>query len=93
MKCIYKIKANSLNDRIFCEVCNNNVDFERFLLHTAVQILNVFYYIPLSKGASMTRFSFIYDSVIEFLSGIDSLLTEAVKPLKSDSLSLIWQTF
>ena len=49
-------------------------DFEHFLLHAAVQWL--------SKGAYTTRFYFLYDFVIEFLSSIDCQLAEAVKPLK-----------
>ena len=32
----------------------------------------------------MTRFYFLYDLVIEFLSGIDFQLAKAVKPLKND---------
>ena len=46
------------------------------LLYTAVRLL--------SKGVCMTRFYSLYDSVIEFLSGIDCQLAEAVKLLKNN---------
>ena len=36
----------------------------------------------------MTHFYFLYDSVIESLSGIDCQLAEAVKPLKNDFTNL-----
>ena len=76
IKCINKIKANSFNDRLFRARCHDHEeDFERLLLHTAVRWL--------SKGACMTRFYSLYDSVIEFLFGIDCQLPEAVKPLKN----------
>ena len=84
IKYINKIKARSLNDRLFRALCHDNEeDFKRLLLHTAERWL--------SKGACMTRFYSLYDSVIEFLSGIDCQLAETVKPLKMRSL--IWQTF
>ena len=38
----------------------------------------------LSKDACMTRFYSLYNLVIEFFSGIDCQLAEAVKPLKND---------
>ena len=67
IKCINKIKANSFNDRRFRTLCHDNEeDFERLLLYTAVRWL--------SKDACMTRFYFLYDSVIDFQ------LAEAVKP-------------
>ena len=40
IKCINKKKAHSLNDRLFCALCHDNEDFERLLLHTAVQWLS-----------------------------------------------------
>ena len=77
IKCINKIKARSLNDRLFRKLCHDNdEDFERLLLHTDVRWL--------SKGACMSRFYSLYDSVIELLSVIDCQLAEAVKPLKND---------
>ena len=77
IKCFNKIKAHSLNDRLFrVLLCDNEEDFERLLLHTAVRWL--------SKGACMTRFFSLDNSVIKFLSGINCQLAEAVKPLKND---------
>ena len=77
IKCINKIKANSLNDRLFRPLCHDNKeDFEHLLLHTEVRWL--------SKGTFMTRFYFLYDLVIEFLSGIGFQLAEAVEPLKNN---------
>ena len=70
IKCINKIKANSLNDKLFRTLCHDNEeDFERLLLHTTVRWL--------SKGACVTRFYFLYDLVIDFQ------LAKAVKPLKN----------
>ena len=80
--CINKIKAHSLNDRLFRALCLDNEDFERHLLHTVVRWL--------SKGYHITRLYSLYNSVIEFLSGIDCQSAEVVKPLKM--ISLIWQT-
>ena len=77
IKCINKIKAHSLDDRLFCALCHGNEeDFERLLLHTAVRWL--------SKGACVTHFYSLDDSEIEFLFGIDCQMAEAVKPLKND---------
>ena len=37
VKAVNKIKAHSLNDCIFCQLCHENEeDFERLLLHTKV---------------------------------------------------------
>ena len=75
IKCINKTKTHSPNDRLFRTLCHDNEgDFERLLLHTAVRWL--------SKGACMTRFYYLDDSEIEFLFGIDCQLAEAVKSLK-----------
>ena len=77
IKCINKIKAHSLDDRLFRALCHDNEeDFERLLLNTAAPWL--------SKGACVTHFYSLYDSVIESLSGIDCQLAEAVKPVKND---------
>ena len=77
LKCINKAKAHSLNDRLFRAFCHDNKEnFECHLLRTAVRWL--------SKGACMTRFYSLYDSVIEFLFSINCQLAEAVKPLKND---------
>ena len=77
IKCINKIKAHSLNERLFRALCHDNENnFERLLLHTVVRW-------PL-KGACMTSFYSLYDLVIQILTGIGCQLTEAVKPLKND---------
>ena len=76
IKCINKIKTYSLNDRLFRALCHDNEDFERYSLHTPVRWL--------LKGACITRLYSLYDSVVEFLSGIDCQSTEAVKPLKNN---------
>ena len=77
MKYINEIKVHSLNDRLFRALCHDNEeDFERLLLHTAVQWF--------SKGDCMTRLYSFDDSMIEFLFGVDCQLDEAVKPLKND---------
>ena len=76
IKCINKIKAHSLYDRLIRALCHDNEeDFEHLLLHTAVRWF--------SKGACMTSFYSFYDTVIEFFSGIDCQLAEEVKPLKN----------
>ena len=77
IKCVNKIKAHALNDRLFRLLCcENDEDFQRLLLHTAVRWL--------SKGVCLSRFYALYDSVIELLSSVDDQLAETVKPLKND---------
>jgi len=77
IKCVNKIKAHALHDRLFRALCcQNDEDFERLLLHTAVRWL--------SKGACLNRFYALYNSVIELLSNIDDQLASAVTPLKND---------
>jgi hypothetical protein len=59
IRAINKIKSNSKNDRMFRQLCqDNNEQFIRLLLHT-----EVFW---LSKGASLTRFVELYESVAQF---------------------------
>ena len=49
IKCVNKIKAHALNDRLFRLLCcENDEGFQRLLLHTAVRWL--------SKGACLSRF-------------------------------------
>ena len=77
IKWINKIKAHSLNDRLFRALyLDKEEDFERLLLHTAVRLL--------LKGACMTRFYSLHSLVIQFLSGINCQLAEVVKSLKND---------
>ena len=59
IRAVNKIKAHSLNDRIFRQLCHENEEeFERLLLHTEVRWL--------SKGKCLQRFYDLYDSVIDF---------------------------
>jgi zinc finger BED domain-containing protein 5/7/8/9 len=75
IKAVNKIKASSLNDRMFRELCHDNdEDFERLLLHTAVRWL--------SKGKCLCRFFALFDSIIEFLDKIDPVLKENLKQRK-----------
>ena len=59
IRAVNKIKAHSLNDHIFRQLCHENEEeFERLLLHTEVRWL--------SKGKCLQRFYNLYDSVIDF---------------------------
>ncbi|XP_068234219.1 protein FAM200C-like [Palaemon carinicauda] len=59
IKAVNRIKAHSLNDRIFRQLCHENEEeFERLLLHTEVRWL--------SKGNCLRRFYDLYDSVLDF---------------------------
>ena len=59
IRAVNKIKAHSLNDRIFRQLCHENEEeFERLLLHTEVRWL--------SKGKCLQRFYNLCDSVIDF---------------------------
>ena len=59
IRAVDKIKAHSLNDRIFRQLCHENEEeFERLLLHTEARWL--------SKGKCLQRFYSLYDSVIDF---------------------------
>ena len=50
---------NRMNDRLFRLLCQeNDEDFERLLFHTEVRWL--------SKGACLTKFCVLYDTVVEF---------------------------
>ncbi|GBM84427.1 SCAN domain-containing protein 3 [Araneus ventricosus] len=57
---VNKISSNALNTRLFALLCDkNDEDFQRQLLHTEVRWL--------SKGACLSRFYSLFESVIEFL--------------------------
>ncbi|XP_068212544.1 protein FAM200C-like [Palaemon carinicauda] len=59
IKAVNRIKAHSLNDRIFRQLCHENEEeFELLLLHTEVRWL--------SKGNCLRRFYDLYDSVLDF---------------------------
>lgn len=72
---VNKIKANSLNDRLFRQLCHENDEqFERLLLHTAVRWL--------SKGNCLRRFFELFDTVTEFLDSRDPVLSVNMKQRK-----------
>nr|XP_042913819.1 protein ZBED8-like [Parasteatoda tepidariorum] len=78
---ISKIKANSLNDRLFRELCReNDEDFELLLLHTDMRW-------P-SKGNCSRRFFELFDSVTEFLDTTNSVLRESLKQRKLETAYL-----
>ncbi|XP_015927934.2 protein FAM200C-like [Parasteatoda tepidariorum] len=61
---VNKIRNNSLNDRLFNQLCvDNDEDFNGLIFHTEVRWL--------SKGNCLTRFYNLFDSVIEFLENKD----------------------
>ena len=79
VKCINRIKAKSLNDRLLRLLCqDNDEDFERLLLLTEARWL--------SKGACLTRFYLLYDTVMEFFEEMlkDKETTEKLIVLKND---------
>jgi len=64
---VNKIKAKSLNDRLFRQLCHeNDEDFERLVLHTEVRWL--------SKGNCLTRFYNLFQTILEFLQPLDKQL-------------------
>ncbi|KAL4089195.1 hypothetical protein QTP88_024256 [Uroleucon formosanum] len=65
---VNKIKAKSLNDRLFRQLCHeNDEDFERRLvLHTGARWL--------SKGNCLTRFYNLFQTILEFLQPLDKQL-------------------
>ncbi|GBP24943.1 SCAN domain-containing protein 3 [Eumeta japonica] len=77
IKAVNKIRSNALNTRLFAQLCDeNDEDFQRLLLHTEVRWL--------SKGACLTRFYSVFDSVLEFLESRDPDLKENLIKLKAD---------
>ncbi|KAJ8019024.1 Protein ZBED8 [Holothuria leucospilota] len=77
IKAVNKIKASAQNDRLFRQLCQENDEqFVRLLLHTEVRWL--------SKGNCLTRFHAIFSTVVEFLSEVDTQLSEKVNAIKHD---------
>lgn len=77
IKAINKIRSNSLNDRLFGKLCNeNDEDYNRLLLHTEVRWL--------SKGVCLNRFFNLFDSVLDFLEDRDEKLRENLITSKND---------
>lgn len=79
---INKIKANAKNDRMFRQLCHDNDEqFVRLLLHTEVRWL--------SKGACLTRFIELYESVVQFLEDQNEVdLLQKLKLIKNDACYL-----
>lgn len=74
---VNKIRTNSLQDRLFSQLCNeNNEDYNRLLLHTEVRWL--------SKGICLNRFFELFDSVLDFLENRDEKLREKLITSKND---------
>ena len=77
IKVVNRIKARSMNDRIFRQLCHNNDEhFERLVLHTEVRWL--------SKGNCLRRFMELFDTIVEFLRTNDEELCETITDLKTD---------
>lgn len=77
IRAVNKIRNNSLNDRLFNQLCvANDEDFNRLIFHTEVRWL--------SKGNCLTRFYNLFDSVIEFLENKDTALRENLITSKND---------
>ncbi|GBP89280.1 SCAN domain-containing protein 3 [Eumeta japonica] len=76
IKAVNKIRSNALNMRLFAQLCDeNDEDFQRLLLHTEVRWL--------LKGACLTRFYSVFDSVLEFLESRDPDLKENLIKFKA----------
>lgn len=74
---INKIRSSALNTRLFALLCDeNDEDFQRLLLHTEVRWL--------SKGACLSRFYMLFESVIEFLETKAPEVKESLIKYKAD---------
>ncbi|KFD68115.1 hypothetical protein M514_08498, partial [Trichuris suis] len=74
---VNKIKSNPLNDRLFRQLCDeNNEEFNGLLLHTEIRWV--------SKGACLSRFFQLFDSVLQFFEEDDASLTENLRIRKAD---------
>lgn len=74
---VNKIRSNSLNFRLFAQLCEENDEhFHRLLLHTEVRCL--------SKDLCLTRFFLLFDTVLEFLDTKDSILKKYLIKRKQD---------
>lgn len=77
IKAINKIRSNSLNDRLFNKLCNeNDEDYNRLLLHTEVRWL--------SKGVCLNCFFNLFHSVLHFLEDREKKLHENLITSKND---------
>ena len=74
---VNKIKAHSLNSRLFRQLCiDNDEEFDRLLLHTEVRWL--------SKGNCLKRFYSLFDTVVEFFQESNTGLCDDLKNIKND---------
>ncbi|CAI6353430.1 unnamed protein product [Macrosiphum euphorbiae] len=74
---VNKIRSNSLNDRLFAQLCkDNDEEFNRFILHTEVRWL--------SKGACLNIFWNIFESILEFLVEKDVDVRSKLLQFKTD---------
>ncbi|KAG0438021.1 SCAN domain-containing protein 3 [Dictyocoela muelleri] len=77
IQAINRIKSNSLNSRLFTQLCNiNDEEFTKLLLHTEVRWL--------SKGSCLNRFFILYKTVLEFLHDKDQDLHAKLSESKTD---------
>ena len=77
IKAVNKIRSNSLKNRLFAQLCNeNDEELNRSLLHTEVRWL--------SKGDCLERFYKLFDTVLEFLEHKDGTLLENLIASKND---------
>ncbi|XP_053159163.1 LOW QUALITY PROTEIN: protein ZBED8 [Hemicordylus capensis] len=77
IRAVNKIRGKSLQDRIFGQLCmENDEDYNRLLLHAEVCWL--------SKGASLSCFSTLFNSVLEFLEDKDATLRADLIKSKPD---------
>uniref|UniRef100_A0A5S6Q3Q7 DUF4371 domain-containing protein n=1 Tax=Trichuris muris TaxID=70415 RepID=A0A5S6Q3Q7_TRIMR len=74
---VNKIRSSPLNDRLFAQLCEKNDDeFCRLLLHTEVRWL--------SRGACLSRFYALFDTVLQFFEKDDTGLSNSLKKFKVD---------
>ena len=74
---VNKIKAHSLNSRLFRQLCiDNDEEFERLLLHTEVKWL--------SEGNCLIRFYSLFDTVVEIFQDSNHGLCDDLKNIKDD---------
>uniref|UniRef100_A0A5S6Q8R8 DUF4371 domain-containing protein n=1 Tax=Trichuris muris TaxID=70415 RepID=A0A5S6Q8R8_TRIMR len=74
---VNKIKSSALRERLFSQLCEeNDEDFNRLLLHTEVRWL--------SKGACLSRFYALFDTVVQFLENEDMELRDNVEKSRAD---------
>uniref|UniRef100_A0A5S6QVI8 HAT C-terminal dimerisation domain-containing protein n=1 Tax=Trichuris muris TaxID=70415 RepID=A0A5S6QVI8_TRIMR len=74
---VNKIKSSAMRERLFSQLCEeNDEDFNRLLLHTEVRWL--------SKGACLSRFYVLFDTVVQFLETEDMELRDNVEKSRAD---------